>query len=158
MQASPAYPDHPIAGALIAAAAPLKPWIWLTPSFPTHVLAGVHFVPIGPEGQSALDGDPDDQQRRRFGTRSYGDLSDAVVVIGELATAGGVVVLDAGSGAPVSFNREVRRIVDGLRIPDQSLEQFLEVMTVRRADGREISLREFPLAQAMSTGETVRAE
>ena len=94
VQASPAYPDHPIVGALIAAAAPLEPWIWLTPSFPTHVLAGVHLVPIGPEGQSALDRDPDDQQRRRFGARSYGDLSDAVVVIGKLATAGGVVVCE----------------------------------------------------------------
>ena len=58
------------------------------------LLAGVHLVPIGPEGQSALDGDPDDRQRRRFGTRSYGDLSDAVVVIGELVRAGGVVVCE----------------------------------------------------------------
>ena len=32
------------------------------------------------------------------------------------------------------------------------------MITVRRADGREISLAEFPLAQALSTGETVRAE
>ena len=55
VQASPAYPNHPIAGALIAAAAPLKPWIDLTPSFPKHVIAGAHLVPIGPEGQSALD-------------------------------------------------------------------------------------------------------
>ena len=94
VQASPAYPDHPVAGALIAAAAPLEPWINLTPSFPKHVLAGVHLVPIGPEGQSALDRDPDDRQRRRFGARSYGDLSDAVVVIGKLATAGGVVVCE----------------------------------------------------------------
>ena len=94
MQASPAYRNHPIAGALIAAAAPLKPWIDLTPSFPKHVIAGAHLVPIGPEGQSALDRDPDDRQRRRFGTRSYGNLSDAVVVIGKLATAGGVVVCE----------------------------------------------------------------
>ena len=94
MQASPAYPDHPIAGALIAAAAPLEPWIWLTPSFPKHVISGVHLVPIGPEGQSALDRDPDDRQRRRFGTRSYGDLSDAVIVIGELVRGGGGVVCE----------------------------------------------------------------
>ena len=94
VQASPAYPDHPIAGALIAAAAPLKPWIWLTPSFPKHVIAGVHLVPIGPEGQSALDGDPDDPQLGRFGTRSYGDLSDAVVVIGKLVRGGGGVVCE----------------------------------------------------------------
>ena len=32
------------------------------------------------------------------------------------------------------------------------------MLTIRRADGREISLREFPLAEALSTGETVRAE
>ncbi len=117
VQASPAYPDHPIAGALIAAAAPLGPWINLTPSFPTHVLAGVHLVPIGPECQSALDRDPDDQQRRRFGARSYGDLSDAVVVIGKLATAGGVVVCEglamgwrspAGAASPWS-SHSVRR-------------------------------------------------
>ena len=94
MQASPAYPDHPIAGALIAAAAPLEPWINVTPSFPKHVIAGAHLVPIGPKGQSALDSDPDDRQRRRFGARSYGDLSDAVVVIGNLVRAGGVVVCE----------------------------------------------------------------
>ena len=63
-------------------------------SFPKHVIAGAHLVPIGPEGQSALDSDPDDRQRRRFGARSYGDLSDAVIVIGELVRAGGVVVCE----------------------------------------------------------------
>ena len=70
----------------------------------------------------------------------------------------GVAVFDARTGAPVSFNREARRIVDGLREPDQSPEQLLEVLTVRRADGREVSLMELPLAQALNTGETVRAE
>ena len=70
----------------------------------------------------------------------------------------GVVVFDAKTGSPVSLNMEGRRIVDGLRNPDQSAEQLLDVLTFRRADGREISLREFPLAQALSTGETVRAE
>ena len=70
----------------------------------------------------------------------------------------GVVVFDARTGAPVSFNREARRIVDGLRMPDQPPEQLLEVVTVRRADGREVSLLELPLAQALNTGETVRAE
>ena len=43
-------------------------------------------------------------------------------------------------------------------MPDQPPEQLLEVLTVRRADGREISLLELPLAQALNTGETVRAE
>ena len=70
----------------------------------------------------------------------------------------GVAVFDVSTGAPVSFNREARRIVDALREPGQSTEGLLEVLTVRRADGREISLREFPLAQALSIAETVRAE
>ncbi len=70
----------------------------------------------------------------------------------------GVAVFDAVTGAPVSFNREARRIVDSLRDPGQSPEQLLEVMICKRADGREVSLREFPMAELMSTGETVRAE
>ena len=70
----------------------------------------------------------------------------------------GVVVFDAKTGAALSLNREARRIVDGLCEPDQTAEQLLEVLTFRRGDGREVSLEEFPLAQALSTGETVRAE
>ena len=70
----------------------------------------------------------------------------------------GVVVFDARTGAPRSFNREARRIVDSLRSPDQSPEELLEELTVRRGDGREVSLQEFPMAELLSAGETVRAE
>ena len=70
----------------------------------------------------------------------------------------GVLVLDAGTGAVVSINRETKRIVAGLQMPGRSLEQLLEVLTFRRADGREISLDEFPLAQELSHATTVRAE
>ncbi len=70
----------------------------------------------------------------------------------------GVAVFDAKTGAPVSFNREAARIVDVLQAPGRPPEQILEVLTFRRADGREISLEEFPVAQALNTGETVRAE
>ena len=70
----------------------------------------------------------------------------------------GVVVFDARTGVPVSLNREARRLVDGLTNPGQTAEQLLDVLTFRRADGREISLEEFPVARALSTGETVRAE
>ena len=69
----------------------------------------------------------------------------------------GVVVFDVGTGS-VSFNQETRRIVDGLRDEDQLPEQLLEVLTIVRADGTEISLEELPLAQALSASETVRAE
>ena len=70
----------------------------------------------------------------------------------------GVLVFDAKTGTPVSLNREAKRIVGGLRTPGRSPEQLLEVLTFRRADGREIALDEVPLARALSTAETVRAE
>ena len=73
----------------------------------------------------------------------------------------GVVVFDAATGEPKSFNREAGRIVDSLRNPGQSPEDLLDVLTFRRADGREVSLREFPMAELMSAAdaaETVRAE
>ena len=68
------------------------------------------------------------------------------------------MVFDARTGAPASLNPEARRIVDGLRNPDQTVGELLETLTYLRADGRVISLQEFPLAQALSTGETIRAE
>ena len=70
----------------------------------------------------------------------------------------GVVVFDAEAGVPVSLNREARRIVSSLHMPGNSLEDLLELVICRRADGREISLGEFPLAELLSTGETVRLE
>ncbi|MCY3991910.1 MAG: ATP-binding protein [Caldilineaceae bacterium] len=70
----------------------------------------------------------------------------------------GVVVCDAEAGVPVSINQEARRIAGSLQMPGRPLEELLEVITCRRADGREIALGEFPLAQVLSTGETVRLE
>ena len=70
----------------------------------------------------------------------------------------GVVVFDAQTGMPKSSNREARRIGDSLRNPDQRAEDLLEVLTFRRGDGREFSLRESPMAELLSIGETVRAE
>ncbi len=70
----------------------------------------------------------------------------------------GVVVFDAGTGFPKSVNREAMRIVDSLREGDQTAEDLLEVVTCVRADGREVSLRDLPLAEVLQAGETVRAE
>ncbi len=70
----------------------------------------------------------------------------------------GVVVFDVRTGLPVSLNREARRIVEGLRTAGRPAEELLEVASFRRADGREVSLSEFPIAQQLGTGETVRAE
>ena len=70
----------------------------------------------------------------------------------------GVAVLDARTGKPVSFNRETRRIVAALSVPGQSPEQLQRAMTCRLADGREIFLREFALAEALSDTKAIRAE
>jgi len=70
----------------------------------------------------------------------------------------GVVVFDGGSGRLVSFNREARRMVEHLRTPGGALEELLDVVTCRRGDGREVPLAQFPMAQQLSSAETVRAE
>ena len=70
----------------------------------------------------------------------------------------GVAVFDAKTGGLASVNREARRIVDGLREGDQPAEDLLDVMTCVRSDGRELSLKDFTLAELLSAGETVRAE
>ena len=70
----------------------------------------------------------------------------------------GVVVFDARSGRTLSINREAKRIVESLRMPGRPLEQLLEVISFRRADGREVSLSEFPITEHLGAGETLRAE
>ena len=70
----------------------------------------------------------------------------------------GVVVFDAKSGAPVSYNRETLRIVESIRPPDQPVEQMMDILSIRRIDGREVSLEEFPLAHRLSTYTALRAE
>ena len=70
----------------------------------------------------------------------------------------GIVVFDARNGEPVSFNREAARIVGELSLPGGKPEDLLKLVTVKRADGREFSLTEFPMTQALRSGETIRAE
>ena len=70
----------------------------------------------------------------------------------------GVVVFDVRTLRPMSFNQEARRIVEGLRTPGRSVEQLQEIITITRADGREIALDEFVLARELNTGGMVRAE
>ena len=70
----------------------------------------------------------------------------------------GVAVFDVPTGALASMNREMARIVDGLGSPGQPRERLLELVACRRADGREFSLAEWPLAEVLAEGETVRAE
>ena len=70
----------------------------------------------------------------------------------------GVVVFDAGTGALALVNSEARRIVSDLHEQEQSPEELLGLLTIRRADGSEVPLEELSVAQALSRGGTVRAE
>ena len=70
----------------------------------------------------------------------------------------GVVVFDVATGRPLSFNREARRIVERLRSPERAPEESLDVLTCRFADGREVALAQIPLAHALGSATTLRAE
>ncbi len=70
----------------------------------------------------------------------------------------GVVVFDAGSAQVVSINKESRRIVGDLHLAGRSVEELLDVLRVRRADGQEIVLEKSPLAKALRDAATIRAE
>ncbi|MCY4557054.1 MAG: response regulator [Chloroflexi bacterium] len=70
----------------------------------------------------------------------------------------GVIVFDARTGVPVSINLETRRVGREFFSESLSVEEILQLLTVRRADGSEMSMRELPMAVALSSGETVRAE
>ena len=70
----------------------------------------------------------------------------------------GVFVLDAKTGAVLSLNEETRRMICGVNVEGASIDHLLEVMTFRRADGREVCLAESTLDRVLRSGETVRAE
>ena len=67
----------------------------------------------------------------------------------------GIVVFDAATGLPRSLNREARRIVAGLQISDRSPEELLDLLTCRRSDGRDVTLRDLRDAETVRTEEVV---
>ncbi len=70
----------------------------------------------------------------------------------------GVAVIDARTGAPLSINREATRVIEVLGDPGQTHEQLLGIISVRRADSREVSLDELPLVELLRETQVVRAE
>ena len=127
-----------------------------------------HFFLAGKEGARAFT-DEDEEMLVLFASqaataivnaRTHRDEQRARADLEALVetTPVGVVVFDARTGRPVSVNREARRICEGLRTPGQSIEELLGVVAFRRAEGREVSLSEFPLARHLGTGETAHAE
>ena len=61
----------------------------------------------------------------------------------------GVVVFDVRAVTPLSFNREAKRIVDGLAGPGRSPAELVEAVSARRADGREATLDELARGDAL---------
>ena len=92
-------------------------------------------------------------RRHRDEQRARADLETLINI-----SPVGVAVFDSRTGLPVSLNQESRRMLDDLRTPGCPLEQLLDVLTIRRADGSTLSLAEFPFVQALNSGETVHAE
>ncbi|MCY3763832.1 MAG: response regulator [Gemmatimonadetes bacterium] len=70
----------------------------------------------------------------------------------------GIVVIDVVTGTLATINQEASRLAGDLLTPGQSMGHFLKTTSVRRGDGRMLSLEEHPVARAASTGETIRAE
>ncbi len=88
-----------------------------------------------------------DEKRARAGLETLIDTSPV-----------GVAVFDVGTDAPVTFNREARRMIDNLRDSEQPLEDLLGLLTIRRSDGEEVSLMELPLTAVLGESEKIRAE
>ena len=70
----------------------------------------------------------------------------------------GVLVFDAKTGDLLSANDETRRIVGKLNAPGRSINQLLEVMSLRRVDGSDIPIDELPTMRVLRNGESVLAD
>ena len=70
----------------------------------------------------------------------------------------GVAVFNARTGDVVSLDHEAKRIAGRLSIPGRTPAQLLEVITCRRADGREMVFEELPVTRALVDAVPVRAE
>ena len=88
-----------------------------------------------------------DEQRARANLEALVDTSPV-----------GVLLFDAKTGRVVMCNQETRRIGKGLYASGLTTEELLEVVSVRRSDGSEIALAQFPLDYVLQSAIPVRAE
>ena len=70
----------------------------------------------------------------------------------------GVMVMDPSTGVLLSFNREVRRMLEPLRSPGESYEDVIRSITCRLSDGQEFALNQKAMAQALVDATTTHAE
>ena len=113
--------------------------------------------------------DEDEEVLQQFASLAAAAIANARICSAEQRTSAdlealvetspvGVVVFETETGSTMSFNQEAKRIAENLRLPGKPIEAILEVATCRFADGREIALDQFSLAQVLSSAEKVRAE
>ena len=69
-----------------------------------------------------------------------------------------VLLFDGLDGKIVAHNREVRRLANVLNGPEATFEEVLSTLTIRRGDGKELTMAEFPIAETLRTGGVVRLE
>ena len=95
-----------------------------------------------------------------FNARRYEEQQQARADLEALVNISpvGVLVFDAKTGVLVSANDETRRVVGKLHKTGSSINQILEVISLRRVDGSEIPMEELPTVKAMTRGETVLAD
>ena len=95
-----------------------------------------------------------------FNARRYQDEQKAKADLEALVNISpvGVLVFDAETGNLVSANDETRRIVGNIHAPGRSLNELLEVMSIRRPDGSDIPVDQLPTMRALRQGENVLAE
>ena len=70
----------------------------------------------------------------------------------------GVVVMNARTGRPVTYNQEAGRLVGLLQTGDGTVDEMLDQLIVRRSDGRDIDTTAESLIDLMKKAEKVRAE
>ena len=70
----------------------------------------------------------------------------------------GVALFDVSTGHLVSSNREAKRIAGSLRTPGEPMEQLVQKLRCRLADGREVTLDELRLVQESTSATTMRGE
>ena len=100
-----------------------------------------------------------DEQRARADLETLIDTSPVGVAVFDMKTGAAASSNQAASfNQAASINQEARRIADSLRGPDWTQKDLLGSLTVRRADGSEVSLQEFSLARLLGSSKTVRAE
>ncbi len=110
-------------------------------------------LPDRVSGSDTADGFADGSAGQLDGPEAQANLAVLVET-----SPNGVVILDSGSGAAVVSNREAKRLVEGLRMAGRTAEQMLDLISFRRADGREFDVARTPLADLLQTAETIRDE